>query len=185
MKPTVYIETKWENRGSRYPQPIKYCNGKELTCEVIKNFEIIFNKEFGIASSESRAYNTALSYSKYDSELWKNDRARDNAFEKIYNFNLQGKGGTSGSVTPLLPFEIFLMNDGFEMKSFCELNALMPMYRTYVKGDVKINIAFGIIIDGRQTNFYFKTSKHPSEFQVDNNPENYTKAINGKLKPLW
>ena len=105
------------------------------------------------------------------------------------------------STTPLLPFEIFLLNDGFEMVSFSEMNAINPgvnlvtnkndniiglkYSRCYRKDDYFIILAFGIEINKKKTNFYFMTNKHPyAEFQVDNNLDNFDDAINGKLKPL-
>ncbi len=98
-----------------------------------------------------------------------------------------------------------MMNDGFEMVSFCELNAIntglvivcksvqgdilnnpVGSYnnRCYVKGDNKICLMFGIEKDGVKTKFYFTTSKSRHHFQLDNDINNYSKAINGELKPL-
>ena len=133
--------------------------------------------------------------------MWKNNVAKQQAFDKVYEFNKSGKSGSMSSTTPLLPFEIFLLNDGFEMVSFSEMNAINPgvnlvtnkndniiglkYSRCYRKDDYFIILAFGIEINKKKTNFYFMTNKHPyAEFQVDNNLDNFDDAINGKLKPL-
>lgn len=205
-EPKVYIKHAWEKRkGFRYEQPIDYCNGIRLTFETIRDFENIFKTPFSIAQKESRSYNNALKESKYDSEFWKNEEAKNKAFSKIYEFNLSGKSKTGSSTTPLFPFEIYMMNDGFEMVSFCEMNAINPGFsivaekqkgnrlikpkfvkynRCYKKEDYFICLAFGIEINKRKTNFYFKTNKSNYTFQVDNDINNYRKAINGKLQPL-
>ncbi len=206
QEPKVYIKTAWEKReGFIYKEPVEYCNGIRLTFEAIRDFEKIFKTPFSVALKESRAYNDALRDSNYHSEFWKNDEAKNKAFSKIYEFNLSGKSGNASSTTPLFPFEIYMMNDGFEMVSFCELNAIdsgvsivagkqkgdtlinpkgVLYNRCYQKDDYFICMAFGIEIDGKKTNFYFITNKSNYTFQVDNDINNYQKAINGKLKPL-
>ncbi len=206
QEPKVYIKQAWEKQeGYRYEQPVDYCNGIRLTYEVIRDFEKIFKTPFSVAQKESRAYNSALDESKYYSDFWKNNEAKNKAFSKIYEFNLSGKSGTGSSTTPLFPFEIYMMNDDFEMVSFCEMNAINPAFsivaekqkgdilinpkgvkysRCYQKDDYFICIAFGIEINKRKTNFYFITNKSKYIFQVDNDINNYQKAINGKLQPL-
>jgi hypothetical protein len=198
-EPKIYIKHSWENRkGFKYKQPVNYCNNVRLTYETIANFENIFGEPFAKVQKESNAYNKALNESNYKSDLWKNEKARDLAFNKIFDFNISGKSGTGSSTTPLLPFEIYMMNDGFEMVSFCELNAINPgvsivakkqdgttftkpkslkYSRCYKKADYFIYIAFGIKINNRKTNFYFKTNKSNCYFQVDNDFSNYEKAI--------
>lgn len=205
-EPEIYIKHCLEKReGFRYKQPVYYCNGKRLTFETIGDFKNIFGVPFAKVQKESNAYNNALDESKYKSEFWTNDEAKNKAFSKIYDFNLSGKSGTGSSTTPLLPFEIYMMNDGFNMVSFCELNAINPgvsiiaekqdgltfinpkglkYSRCYKKDDYFIYIAFGIEINKQKTNFYFKTNKSGYTFQVDNDLSNYKKAIEGKLKPL-
>ena len=97
------------------------------------------------------------------------------------------------------------MNDGFEMISFCELNAIDPgviivadgfvndcfinpkglqYKRCYIKEGYFIYLAFGIEINNKKTNFYFQTNKSHKFFQVDNDYVNYLKSINGELTPL-
>lgn len=210
QEPKVYIKHAWETReGFRYKQPVEYCNGVKLTFETIRDFEKIFNVPFSVAERESKAYNNAFNDSKYYSEFWENDEAKNKAFSKIYEFNLFGKNGTGSSTTPLFPFEIYMMNDGFEMVSFCEMNSINPgvklfiykkskkkigdhyvyegkevFSRFYKKNDLIVSLAFGITIGGKKTNFYFVTNKSNYTFQVDNDINNYKNAINGKLQSL-
>lgn len=205
-RPSTYIEMRWERRdGCKYGQPVEYCNGSRLTHEAISEFKNVFGVSYRDAKKESRAYNDAVNESMFNSGLWKNQESRAKALNKIYEYNLSGKSGTGSTTTPLLPFEIYMMNDGFEMVSFCEMNAINPGFsivcekqkdnvlispkgvkygRCYQKDDYIICLAFGIKINGRETNFYFTTNKSEHTFQVDNNLENYEKAINGQLKPL-
>lgn len=201
-KPKLLIETRWEKRkGFKFLQPTKYCGETELTFDVISNFKEIFGEEYSKVSKDSFCYENTLNDINYNSDLWKNNVAKQQAFDKVYEFNKSGKSGTGSSTTPLLPFEIFLLNDGFEMVSFSEMNAINPgvslVYnkdinniglkysRCYKKDDYFIILAFGIEINKKKTNFYFMTNKHPyAEFQVDNNLDNFDDAINGKLRPL-
>lgn len=205
--PKTYIETRWEHReGFYYEHPFDYCNGVKLTFEILSDFENVFGVPFSKAQRESYAYNSALKESMYDSSIWKNNESREKAFEKIYHFNISGKSATGSSTTPLFPFEIYMMDDGFEMISFCELNSINPgisivadkqVYcayinprgirysRCYKKGEMFVYIAFGIEIGGKKTNFYFGTDINNDIFQVNNDIANYEKAINGKLKSLF
>ena len=202
--PKHYIRTFQENRaGFQYPQPVERLNGKSYYEYSEDSFE---RENWGLIAKESYNYNSALDFSMFNSELWTNEKAKIKAFEKIYQFIKDGKSGSGSSITALFPFEIFLMNDGFEMVSFCELNAMNPglkfiadsmvgdeiinpkgifQNRCYLKDDNFIYLAFGITVEGKKTNFYFKTSKSNHYFQVDNNIENYKKAISGALKPLY
>lgn len=206
LKPEIFISKKQEYReGFRYKQFTEYCNGIKLTYDVVRDFEKIFNKPYREVAIESYAYNNTLDDSMFYSHFWKDENAKEKAFEKIYDFNIKGKSGTGSSTTPLFPFEIYLMNDGFEMGSFSELTALNPgtslicdkyegdkvygpigiLYtRWYQKKDLMIYIGFGIRIGGVQTNFYFGSNQSNSVFQIDNNIENYNKAINLELKDL-
>lgn len=201
--PENQIIVSWEKReGFRYPQPIERLNGKsffEYTpgSEEVKNWYKYF--------LESKQYDDAKKYCNYDSDLWTNETAKNNAAVKIHNYITSGKSGTGSNVTPLFPFEIYLMNDGFKMLDFCELSALVPgvsimaksmiadkiinpkglcYSRCYSKNNNFIYLAFGIEVNKKKTNFYFKTSKSTYAFQVDNDINNYKKAINGLLKPL-
>lgn len=184
-QPDVYVYTKWEKKkGNRYEQPIKYCNNTELTVDKIKNFKDVFGIEYSDALKESSAYNNTLKDCSYHSEFWNNDKAKEKAFNKIYEFNISGKSGTGTSTTPLLPFEIFMLNDGFEMISFKELNAYHPMGRDYKKKDLAVYLGFGIQTSKVKANFYFQTSRQKGIYQVDNSVENYKKAINEELESL-
>ena len=200
-RPLYYIKTFFEPReGFRFDQPVERLNGKSYYEYEQDSYE---RKNWGTISWDSKKYNDALDYSQFYSELWTNEEAKLQAFTKIYNFIKDGKSGSGSSITGLFPFEIFLMNDGFEMISFTELNAINPgvgiicdkivgdeiinprglrYLRTYLKDDNFIYLGFGIEFDKKKTNFYFQTSKdYLHHFQVDNTIENYEKAINGKL----
>jgi len=81
---------------------------------------------------------------------------------------------------------IFLMSDGFELINFCELNAIDPIYRVYKKNDCIIYIGCGILLDSKRfVQFYFTINNKRKIYQVDNKKENYSDAINGKLKDLF
>lgn len=209
-KPSPYIEIRWEkvdgNNVSPYPQPFDYCDDVKLTFEIISNFKDYFGISYSECSRESEIYRRTIEDLLYESELWKNESIKDMAFSKIYEFNKNGKSGNGSATTPLFPFEIYMMNDGFIMKSFCELTAINPglsivcdkivpdgesysftnpkkfhYSRYYEKEDYFICLGFGY----GKTNFYFKTSRCWGEyFQVDNDIKNYENAINGKLKIL-
>ena len=186
QEPKVYIKHAWEQReGFRYEQPVEYCNGIRLTSKIMKSFEEIFGTPFGVAQRESRAYNNALKECLFDSHLWKNSEVRFKVFNKIYEFNLSGKSGSGSTTTPLFPFEIYMMNDGFEMVRFSELNAINPglkMHSTgfekigdyeyhsvriftperfYEKGKKLISLKFGF---DKRVNFYFTihTKENPN-----------------------
>lgn len=206
MKPKVYISHEWEYReGFTYEQPVDYCNGVRVDYENISKFKELFGVDFTTAQRESKAYNDTMKHSLYNSDLWKNEGAKDRAFEKIHSYALKGRSGSGSSVTPLFPFEIFMMNDGFEMISFSELNAInsgiafiadkiidgviynptgIVKTRYYLKDDLLISLGFGIEINNRKINFYFETNKSHGIFQVDNNIESYKKAISGNLEDL-
>jgi len=202
-QPEYYIETFYEKRdGFRFEQPVQRLKGKTYYDYPESSYE---RENWGILRIESSKYNEAIFCSQYNSELWKRKSQRNKAFLKIYEFIKKGKSGSGSSITPLFPFEIYLMNDGFKMVSFCELNAIntgvqivaekcigdeiigvkgLKYSRCYLKEDNFIYLAFGIVFYDIKTNFYFETSKSNFTFQVDNNIENYHNAINGKLRPL-
>lgn len=203
QKPQHYIQTVYEKRsGFKFDQPVDRLNGKTYYQYPPGSFE---RQNWGSIYWDSYKYNTALVASKFDSDLWQNETVKQKAFIKIYDFIANGKSGSASSITALLPFEIFLLNDGFEMLSFCEMNAINPgvsiiaskqigdhiinpkflhQSRCYLKNNNHIYLAFGIKIAGKKTNFYFKTTNSHSYFQVDNNPAHYLNAINGRLTKL-
>lgn len=113
-----------------------------MTFETISNFENIFGETFSKVKKESKAYNDSLYECKYKLDLWRDEKARDKAFDMIYNFNLNGRSGSGSRTTPLFPFEKYMMNDGFKMVSFCELSAINPgvyIVSETQNGDVYIN----------------------------------------------
>lgn len=201
--PDYMMKTFWEKKdGYRYEQPVHRLNGKIRDEYPQDSYEY---KNWGKIYWDSKAYNDSLDYCNFDSYMWQNKLAKLRAFEKIYNFVKSGASGQGSAVTQLLPFEIFLMNDGFEMINFCELNAINPgvsivgeqvnefkyknitgLYygRSYIKDDNFIYIAFGLKTEDRLINFYFKTSKSKHYFQVENSIEKYHDSISGKLKPV-
>jgi hypothetical protein len=201
--PKYYIKTYYEPRqGFQFEQPVQRLNGKSYYEYSENSYE---RENWGFFLKESYQYNSALDYSQFNSSLWLNETIKIDAFNKIYDFINKGKSGNGSSITALFPFEIFLLNDGFKMVNFCELNAINPgvsivaekqngdeiinpkgikYTRSYLKNDNFIYLAFGIEFNKKKTNFYFQTSKSNHFFQVDNSIENYSNAINGKLPIL-
>lgn len=195
--PKDYIQTFQEKvDGMQYEQPIERLNGKTFWEFAPDSFE---RKNWGAIYWDSKKYNDALDYSQFNSDLWTNETAKKQAFNKIYDFI---KNGKKSSITQLFPFEIFMMNDGFAIDSFSELNAIntgvqiigdktigdqisnpksVECSRCYSKGDNSIYLAFGIEINNVKTNFYFQTSNSPHYFQVNNSIDKYLDAVNGKL----
>ena len=207
--PNPYMVFGYEHvNGHRFKEPVDIINGKTYYDFNKNSYE---KKHWGSIYRESYSYNAALKHSKFDSELWENKSIRNKAFNEIYDFIKNGGSGDSSSITSLFPFEIYMLNDGFEMVSFCELNAINPgvslvaesrngdsvknpkgfIYkRLYKKNNLYIYLAFGYSeMDNEgnvitKCNFYFKTSKSEWSYQVDNDINNYKKSINGQLTPL-
>ena len=143
-KPIYLIEIKMEKiQGFPYEQPVNYCGGIELDSDRIKDFKNIFGISLATAIKESSCYNNSKKIIMYDSILWENNKAKEKAFNKVYDFHKKGKSGNGSSVTPLFPFEIRLLNNGFEIDQFAELNAYYPR-RCYKKNDKIVDIVFGI-----------------------------------------
>ena len=201
--PKYYIQIFQEKvEGMQYEQPIERMNGKTYWEFSPDSFE---RQNWGSIYWDSRKYNDSLDYCQFNSELWTNENAKIQAFNKIYDFIKKGKSGSGSSVTQMFPFEIFMMNDGFTMDNFCELNAInsgihivcdkmigdkivnpkgIKYSRTYLKKDNFIYLAFGLETNKVNTNFYFQTSKSHHYFQVNNSIDKYLDAINGKLPYL-
>lgn len=201
LKPRYYIKTFWEYRdGYTYPQPVERLNGKSYYEWSEDSFERL---NWGKIYKESYNYNQALDSILYNSEFWRDEKAKQKALETVLKFINKGKSGTGSSITPLFPFEIELLNNGFKMMSFCELNALIPSLtivaekingdeivnpkgirynRWYRRGedeDVYIGFGFG------DTNFYFELSRFPGEvYQVNNDLTMFKEAINGQLENI-
>jgi len=174
--PQHLITTSFEPReGYQFNQPVERLNGKSYFEYDEDSYE---RKNWGVIRNQSRLYNAALDYSLFHSDLWTNEQAKEKAFDVIYEYI--SKRSSASAVTPLFPFEIYMLNDGFELTSFCELNATQCTARCYYKDGVQVYLGFGF----ENTNFYFKTSNSSEYFQVDNTKENYTKAIEGKLNPI-
>ncbi len=185
QQPKYYIRDLLKKReGFEYPQPVTYCNDVKLDYNTICDFKNIFGVDYKAVSKESFYFNKAVNGLNNDSDLWSNEKVKEQSFNVIYDYVINGGGKSHSSITPLSPFEIFMLNDGFKMNYFCELNTLNPMSRKYQKEDLIIRICFGVIVNKRKVNFYFETSKSNKIFQVSNSKEDYNKAINGKLKEL-
>ncbi len=121
-KPYMVFGYEYVN-GHRFKQPVDRIDGKTLNEFNEDSYEA---KHWGTIYWKSKAYNDALKYSKFDSDLWISNSFRNKAFNKIYDFIENGKSGSGSTITELFPFEIYMLNDGFEMVSFCELNAINP-----------------------------------------------------------
>ncbi|HDZ04854.1 hypothetical protein LCGC14_0370930 [marine sediment metagenome] len=193
MKPKYFIKTYYEHKeGFHHKQPVKKLNGKEYHQYSQDSYE---RKNWGDIKLKSHKYTEALRIC--DSNLWLDEKLKENGLKVIYDFLLKQEG--SGSCTKLFPFEVFLMNDGFEMVSFCELNAFSPgvtlwldknnkplglsTNRLYKKIDHLVYLGFG---RGKGNGkFYFQTSVDKRfYFEVDNEFTNYDKAINAELEPM-
>lgn len=205
-KPNIYLHKEFHFRdGFEYEQPYDYCGGLRINLKQLMNFKALFGVIFSEAKKESNYYNNAITYSRYNSKLWTNKSSMDAAFLKIHEFNIKGGSGSGSSVTPLFPFEIFMMNDGFEMISFCELTRINPgisivgdsmvgdkiinpkgivRTRFYHKDGLCVYLGCGIKTGDYQTSFYFETNKSNAIFQIDNDINNYNKAIKGELKNI-
>ena len=208
MKPTHYIETRWQKEVIypdrtdvfRHKQPVQYCNGKTYYQYPEQSFERL---NWGTIYWDSWKVNQSLDALNYKSPYWKDVNAMIQAFSVIYDFCKNGKSGQGSSITALLPFEIELMNDGFKMASFCELNAINPSYtvvggkregdvihnhlgvcyrRFYEKDGKFVYLGFGFKTPNREVQFYFRLSDNMNNFyQVENDLSKYEDAINGKL----
>jgi hypothetical protein len=206
MKPDFYIETKYEKNviNSKglvvehyFPQPVEYCNGKTYFQYPENSYE---RKSWAENYWKSYRFDEAITASNFNSNKWRSEEAKNKAFEIIYQFCLNGKSGNFSSITPLMPFEIELMNNGYQMIGFCELNALSPSFsivaekvvedkiinpsgfiyrRAYRKESKIIGIGFG-----KKTNFYFQIMGNIKRFQVPIDMELFDKAVNGELKPI-
>lgn len=179
QKPSVYIETKMEfKEGFSYKQPTDYCNGKELTSQMVENFEDIFGVSFSTAKKESNFYNNTKRVIMFDSDIWSNNLIREKAFNKVYEFYKKGKSGNGSSVTPLLPFEIRLLNNGFTIEKFAELNAYFPR-RCYKKENERVILSF----DGIRTSFIV-ILRDCFEYEIDNSRQGYHRVLKGQAEQL-
>lgn len=181
-RPKYLIETIQKDVGGAYPQPIELCNGREYYEYPVGSYE---RDNWGCISWDSDRYTYALHLIRHEDKSWINEDVKGGAFEVVYEFLLNGR--TYGSVTPMFPFEIHLMNRGFTMTSFSELNSMVPggevlgKGRIYNNGDLYVYMVFGV----GNSNFCFRLSSHPREvFQVENDPDLFESAISGKLKPI-
>lgn len=203
LKPKYLIETRYEPREKfQFDQPYSYCNNIRYDSYLEDSYE---RQNWGELKWKNVHYSNSIRVCRYYSSLWTNYTARDNALETIYNFITTTKNVSS--ITELFGFEIYLMNNGYTMKSFDPLNAINPSFtlifkdakllssdgtiamysvpewlgRWYSKKDKAIAIAFG----HGSVNFYFRLL-HVScnNYQVPINPDQFDMAIEGQLPIL-
>jgi hypothetical protein len=182
MEEAIIVTYEYVN-GFQFKQRIERFNGKQYH-ECDRNSYEISN--WVKANKETKIKELAKQIVLYnDLTMWENEIQKENAFSFVYEF-ISNKIKIGGSITNMLPFEIFLMSDGFELINFCELNAIDPIYRVYKKNDCIIYIGCGILLDSKRfVQFYFIINNKRKIYQVDNKKENYSDAINGKLKDLF
>ena len=179
------IKTKYKKvKNFKYKQPVKFYNNIELTSNVINNFKNIFQENYIDVSKRTYLYEKTKNSMNYKSLFWEDIFIKKKVFNFIYNYYVNLDKIIVGSTTPLFPFEIFMLNDGFNIIEFCELNAINPMSRTYKKNDLIINVCFGVVVNAIKTNFYFKNNKSNKYYQINNDIQNYYKSINFELKHL-
>jgi len=180
MRTKYYIETTFETRlGYRYPQPVDRLNGKKWNNYAPESFEY---KNWAEIKKHSREYDHAKVVSNYDSEYWENDLVKEKTLNSIHDFILNESKEIHGAETQLLPFEIFLLNDGFEIYNFGHLNAYNPT-RGYRKGRNYVCMILGYTPKFR---FCLNTQKiHYVDFHLSNKQEDYQDAINGRLNRVY
>jgi len=201
-KPKNYIEVKNvtkvnfgnEIRTTYYPHPHYYLNNKTIW-QYDKNSEE--RQNWHIYELESTRYNNVLKWCKYDSLEWSSQEVKDKAFETIYTTVFEG----DGVVVPLQGFEIYLMNNGWEMMCFDKMcaqspaicaiaariegnKAFGPMYmrysRFYTKEDKTLYFGFGLKNEYLNYNFYYTDKKR--NYQVPIKSKDYKNAEELKLK---
>lgn len=180
-KPKFYLHNRWLIKNN-IEAPTLFCNNRELTSKDIECFEETYGVSFKKASQESYIYNKLNLAANHTSYLWdKKALAETQDFIRRSIESISRRDNTS--ITPLLPFEIMLVCNGYKMTQFIELNRYHPMYRTYYNGINTIDIGYGITpVRGGFINFYFNLKG--DVYQVDNDPENFNNAIAGKLPSL-
>lgn len=177
LKPLFYIHNRFPKNKYGHSELITYINDIPYNklpeyCYQIKNF--------GKLKNISDNYILALQVLNHDHEKWGNDIINKNkAFCKILE-SIKNKK-TQDSITPLLPFEIYLLKDGFEMVAFGGLNAYCPN-RIYKKREKVIILYFGSIYGGNKINFSFELNYN--FYQVSNKEEDYHNSINEKMPKL-
>ena len=102
----------------------------------------------------------------------------------ILNYFAQGGSGKGCCVTPLFKFETDLINEGFEMFHYVELNALTPSSRCYRKGTLEVYVCFGLITGGRKVNFYFETNQAPYCYELNIKENTVENLLTNNLKPI-
>jgi len=192
-KPSSFIEIKWEKREDfQYLQPRRYVNGEVDCWGSHRNIE---NDQW------QRARDVIMD----ESEFWKDENAKEEAFKIVYDYIKT----LPGEVTKMFPFEIFLMNNGFKMESFDCLTAIKPgicfiadkiegdrvfnprgfnYKRYYLREERLVSMQFGV----NQYKFFFNL--HPLNetekdiygcYHISNEEKDFENAINGNLKRLY
>jgi len=190
-KPKYYIETRFEKiekfsltdiREYYFSQPVKYCNDICYWDYAEDSYEI---SNWGYLESESYLYNSILKICRYDDNYWMATEIKDTAFEIIFNSDAIKEKIYRGSCTELKMFEIYLLNNGYEISYFGMLNAFCPN-RSYEhkKTGKKIFLGFGAKHKYLEFMFYFICSDDPNGFmyQVPIKEEDFEKAVNMQLE---
>ena len=182
--------------------PSETCNGKYYEEYPKDSYEI---KHWGENYWKWKHFENVLDIIMYENAAWKSLDAMVHAFQQVHKF--YGTSRKEGVTTNMFLFEIELLNNGFEIGSFCELNAMIPSYtiigeknqttnmvdvkfttyrRSYVKNGLFVHLGFGLFPkSGGRCNFYFQLSNNMSLFfQVTNDLTKFNDAIEGKLKPI-
>jgi hypothetical protein len=149
---------------------------------------------------ENHHFRAVLELCNYDSPAWVSQEKKDSVFLAIWEYYKNRHPG-DGSCTAILLFEIYLMNNGFEIKSYCPMNTYKPgltiicgkqdidsisdikgiFYgRWYLKGEIGISLS----LVNQNLGFCFTILPSNKTFQISNDYRDYHDAISGKLKQV-
>ena len=194
-KPKYYIETRFEKTirfsdtnimSYQYAQPVDYCNGRTYYDYDPLSYERI---NWGNLYWESKWFNDVLTIVRYNDPFWVSEDVKNQAFEKVFLNKSKGEG----VYVPIQDFEIYLMNKGYEMRSFDKMCSQSPGFqigkqetgyqfgysRFYGKNGKYFYFAFGIENDYVKFNFYFVCSeKQGIHYQVPVSPDQFEAAEN-------
>lgn len=177
LRPEYYVEKRFLYTDSSNPyksEPIIYCNGKPLS-EYDKDSYVA--QHWSSLMNLSYWYKALLHALNNESPIWENEEEKYHAAILIKESSTDKR--RVGSITPLLPFEIMLMNRGYRMTKYSRLNAYDPMYRVYTKENEKIKVGFGL----NGSNFYFNMlSRQIYDSYFENTEDFVTRLLGGDFK---
>ncbi len=179
MIPYPRIAYKHINNYSRFPSPYLFCNDVELTKDMVESFEDTYGVGFSDCLNKNRIYNKALNAINADNII---DYKQTLSF--VLGYFTNGGSGKGCSVTPLFKFETDLINAGFEMFQYVELNALTPSSRCYRNGALQVYVSFGLVVDGRKINFYFETNQTNQSYEMNIKQNTVENLLTNNLKPI-